>query len=202
MATKKRRVDRITTATQFSGDLSAFLDDYTYRPGLTGRLDRIDAADFTQQLINEIVLWKVNRYVCLTTELLREIGQLRYLRRGQHRGAGSVLNKLLDCRGVDLAMASTILRFRNPAVFQIVDRHAYRAVYGKAYPLSTKCGTDRKVTLYFDYLDALVALCAAKGLAFKTVDRALYIFDKRENGSLEKKGRQSVSRHSSPRMPG
>ena len=78
----------------------------------------------------------------------------------------------------------TILRFRNPSVFQIVDRHAYRAVYGSEYPLSTKCAAIRKVSLYFDYVDSLVDLCAAKGLAFQTVDRVLYKFDQAKNGKL------------------
>lgn len=100
------------------------------------------------------------------------------------RKAESVLTALLHCRGVDLAMASTILRFRNPAVFQIVDRHAYRAVYGCEYPLSTKSSTHRKVSLYFNYVDALVDLCATKGLAFETIDRVPYKFDKRENPKL------------------
>jgi hypothetical protein len=137
--------------------------------------------------VNEIVLWKVNRYVSVTPALLRELDHIRGLKPNQHRQGRSVLTALLGCRGVDLAMASTLLRFRNPAVFQIIDRHAYRAVYGEDYPLSTKCGTDRKVALYFDYLDALVALCAAKGLEYETVDRVLYIFDRQKNGSLAKR---------------
>jgi hypothetical protein len=120
----------------------------------------------------------------LTPELLRQIGQLRRLKPNEHRKGESVFTALLDCHGIDLAMASTILRFRNPAVFQIVDRHAYRAIYGSEYPLSTKCATDRKVSLYFDYLDALVDLCGAKRLAFETIDRVLYKFDQAKNGKL------------------
>jgi hypothetical protein len=184
MASKNGPLQRITTATAYRGDLSPFLTAYIYQPDLTGRLDKLEDTEFTQQLINEIVLWKVNRYVSLTPQLLRQIGHLQRLKPNEHRKGESVLTALLECRGVDLAMASTILRFRNPAVFQIVDRHAYRAIYGSVYPLSTKCAVDRKVKLYFGYLDALVDLCAAKGQAFETIDRVLYKFDQDKNGKL------------------
>lgn len=184
MALKNETPVRVTTARAYRGDLSRFLDAYTHLPGLTRRLDRLEDAEFTPNLINEIVLWKVNRYVSLTPELLRQIGHLRRLKPNQHREGESVLLALLECRGVDLAMASTILRFRNPAVFQIIDRHAYRAIYGTVYPLSTKCAVDRKVKLYFDYVDALVDLCAAKGEPFETIDRVLYKFDQAKNGKL------------------
>jgi hypothetical protein len=184
MASKNQRAERIITAKDFRGELSPYLDAYDQQPDLTVRLDKLEDTEFTQQLINEIVLWKVNRYVSLTSELLQQIGQLRRLKPNQHRKGESVLTALLGCHGVDLAMASTILRFRNPAVFQIVDRRAYRAIYGSEYPLSSKTATSRKVSLYFDYLDALVDLCAAKGLAFETIDRVLYKFDQARNGKL------------------
>jgi hypothetical protein len=184
MTSTNRPPARVTTAGGFRGSLSQYLFAYDHEPRLTGQLDKLQGTEFTQDLINEIVLWKVNRYVSLTPDLLRQIGQLRRLKSKEHRKGEPVLTALLGCRGVDLAMASTILRFRNPAVFQIVDRHAYRAIYGRAYPLSTKCAADRKVSLYFDYVDALVSLCAAKGLAFESIDRVLYKFDQAKNGKL------------------
>ena len=183
-SSKTERVQLATRAKDFRGDLASLLAKYTYQPDLTGRLDKLGNAEVTQELINEIVLWKVNRYVSLPLSLLRDIGGLRRLEPNQHREAASVLTALLTHHGVDLAMASTILRFRNPAVFQIIDRHAYRAVYGQKYPLSPKCTTERKLALYFDYIDALVDLCTAKGLAFVTIDRVLYKYDQAENGKL------------------
>ena len=59
--------DRITTAEAFDGDLASFLADYTYQPALTGRLDELANSNLTQQTVNEIVLWKVNRYVSVST---------------------------------------------------------------------------------------------------------------------------------------
>jgi hypothetical protein len=115
---------------------------------------------------------------------LRQLGNLRRLKPKSHKRGDSVLRALLDCHGVDLALASAILRFRNPEVFQVIDRHAYRAVYGSDYPLSTKSLSDRKVSLYFQYVDDLVDLCADKRLAFRTIDRVLYKFDQANNRKL------------------
>jgi hypothetical protein len=81
-------------------------------------------------------------------------------------------------------MASTLLRFRNPSVFQIIDRHAYRAVYGKAYPLYTASPIRQKLSVYFQYLDDLLELCRRKRLVYRTIDRLLYMFDKMQNGKL------------------
>ena len=85
---------------------------------------------------------------------------------------------------MDLPMASTILRFVNPEVFQIIDRHAYRAVYEKKYPLYTSTPTEKKLSVYFDYIDELIKLCEFRAIAFTTIDRLLYIFDKKNNGKL------------------
>ena len=91
---------------------------------------------------------------------------------------------MLDIHGVDVPMASTILRFANPHTFQIIDRHAYRAVFGARYPLTSASPASRKVQIYFDYLDRLYALCDTRKLEFATIDRLLYIFDKEVNGAL------------------
>ena len=116
--------------------------------------------------------------------VLEEINKLKELLNGQHRKCEKLLKKILNTDGVDLPMASTILRFRNPEVFQIIDRHAYRAVYGEKYPLYTNTQVKRKFLVYFDYLDRLNELCKLKNLEFKTIDRLLYIFDKSVNGKL------------------
>ena len=94
------------------------------------------------------------------------------------------MQRLLQQRGVDLPMASTLLRFRNPVVFQIVDRHAYRAVYGESYPLHRQSGVKAKIDLYFQYLDDLIALAESKRVDFRMLDRALYEFDKKTNRTL------------------
>lgn len=173
-------------AENFNGSLKGFLGEYRYQPQLTSRLDGIGDVAFSQDLINEIVLWKLNRYVFLDSAVLQSIDALRCPKTGQHRQAEAALLSLLGTHGLDLPMASTILRFRNARAFQIIDRHAYRAVYDQDYPLYTGTSPCRKITVYFDYLDRLVELCEKRELPFESIDRLLYVFDKRQNGSLKK----------------
>ena len=173
-------------AIEFDGDLSKLMHEYKYQPKLTKKLDNLEDLNLTSELLNEIVLWKVNRYVSLDEDQLRRIDALRTLEPGGHEEARSVLKNLLEAHGVDLPMASTFLRFRNPAVFQIIDRHAYRALYGRDYKLYTQTSVMRKIEVYFAYLADLRRLCDTKGLGFRTVDRVLYVFDKETNGSLSK----------------
>jgi hypothetical protein len=90
----------------------------------------------------------------------------------------------MDVKGVDLAMASTLLRFQNADVFQIIDRHAYRAVYGDRFPVYPAMPAEAKTSIYLDYLDALHTLSVSSGTRFRDLDRILYEFDKDHNGAL------------------
>ena len=168
----------------YAADLNTFLAQYAYQPDLTEKLDALGDVPFDQAVLNEIVLWKVDRYVSLGKETLEDVNNLRGLQRGQHSQAAAVLTSLLATRGVDLPMASTILRFRNPQAFQIIDRHAYRAVYGRDYPLHSASKVQDKSAVYFDYVDALIDLCQDGNVEFETIDRLLYEFDKKKNGPL------------------
>ena len=173
-----------TTVSNYEKSVDKFYSDYIYQTDLTNHLDNLSEVDFSQELINKIVLWKVNRYVSLKNGMLQKIDGLKTLVKGQHRESRDVLDQLLDTHGVDLAMASTILRFRNPEVFQIIDRHAYRAIYGVKYPLYPSTPNYRKIKLYFEYLDELIKIADNKNIEFRFLDRLLYEFDKQLNGPL------------------
>jgi hypothetical protein len=178
-------------ASDFERDLNDFLKEYQYQPSLTAKLDDLHGVVFSQSLINEIVLWKLDRYVSLDAVLVQRVESLHALLLGQYTQGRSVLKALLVTHGVDLPMASTILRFRNPEVFQIIDRHAYRAIYGADYPLYPNSPGERKMEVYFNYLDELVDFCEKRGLIFMTIDRLLYVFDKSKNGTLRKIGQEA-----------
>lgn len=171
-------------AEEWDGNLTDLMSEYSYQPTLTSKLDGIADQAFDQSMINEIVLWKVNRYAPLSPNTLSSLNTLAKFEPGMHRESESVLKSLLREPGVDLPMASTLLRFKNPKVFQIIDRHAYRALYGEDYPLYSASGLDKKIAVYFDYLDQLIALAKSKNVEFKVLDRVLYIFDKQHNGKL------------------
>ncbi len=171
-------------ASEWAGELSGLISQYTYQPELTTRLDNLGAAPFDQPLINEIVLWKINRFAQLDQASLSDLNSLTAIQNGAHRKSENVLRMLLRRHGVDLAMASTFLRFRNPTAFQIIDRHAYRAVYGVKYPLASKSSLDKKIDIYFQFLDDVNSLAKRKDLDFRTIDRLLYVYDKVYNGKL------------------
>lgn len=173
----------IKTVENFEDDLSPFLAQYKYQPSLTAKLDEL-AINFTQEAVNEIVLWKVNRFVAVSESLLRDLNELKSLRPKHHRKACGVLTRLLETHGVDLPMASALLRFRNRSAFQIIDRHAYRALYGKRYSIYSSSPIQRKIETYFNYLDDLHAICERRALDFRSIDRLLYVFDKEINGAL------------------
>jgi intergrase/recombinase len=182
---RRNRGKKVTKAEDHSGDLNAFGgDNYTYRKDLTKRLD-VFTGPFSQDFINELVLWKVDRYVAMT-DLLPPLDELRQLKARQHRKARALLTKLLATPGVRLPMASTFLRFANPEVFQIIDRHAYRATYGTSFMAAVRSKSDKEqITLYFKYLDRLRKLAKERRFTFREADRILFIFDRNENPSLK-----------------
>ena len=165
-------------------NIGKYLKKYIYQSDLTSQLDLIGNKDIDLPLLHEIVLWKVNRYPRVTPTGLNDVNKLKGLKPNQHQNAKNEINSLLNSAGIDLPMASTILRFRNPEVFQIIDRHAYRALYGKDYPIHSASTNDKKVALYFKYLADLHNLAAKKKVPFRDLDRILYVFDKEINGKL------------------
>jgi hypothetical protein len=98
---------------------------YKYQETLTNKLDKINI-DFNQNVINEIVLWKVNRYAAVDDEILELINTIgpndKVLNVSLTR---SILEKLLKCNGIQLAMASTILRFRNRYIYQHICQQSF-----------------------------------------------------------------------------
>ncbi len=171
-------------AEEWEGALPEFLKDYRYQRELTVQLDALGSQPFAQDVINEIVLWKVNRYAKLSPNALEALNRVADTKPKSHQTTEAAVATLLREQGVDLPMASTLLRFRNSKAFQIIDRHAYRAVYGEDYPLYSNSSDEAKIDLYFRYLDRLFALADSRDVDFESLDRVLYVFDKQVNGKL------------------
>jgi len=154
-------------------------DDYKYQPLLTSKLDKL-VEDFNQNTINEIVLWKVNRYVSLETKTIELINQIKKDDKLNEDLTKEILCQLLETNGVRLAMASTILRFRNPKIYQIIDQRVYRFIYGKElkYPLTDY---KKQIQIYLDYLLKIKNVCEIHGIEFEKADRILYSMDKKYN---------------------
>ncbi len=176
--------------------LEGLMDLYDYQGGLTEVLDTHIERDFDQAIINEIVLWKVNRYVDANTlpnwlEMLNgfkddiQVDEVK-------------LKDFLECvlddkiKGIRLAMASTFLRFRNPAVYQIIDERTYRVVMRDKESrkmLGDYAKKEDQIQLYIKYLENLRKVCAKLNIEFRDADRILYQFDIVKNGDFNQSGK-------------
>jgi hypothetical protein len=163
-------------------DPRTLLKEYSYQPTLTKQLDVLSPGELTRETLYEIVLWKLNRFPQVKPELLDNLKTLSGLKAKEHRQASTELKSLLSSPGIALPMASTILRFLNPRVFQIIDDRVYRIVSpGKAkYPAKPLKLNEKYLktseSIYFGYLDELQAL-ACETLPFESADRILYQLD-------------------------
>ncbi len=156
--------------------------DYHYQLELTAKLDNLDL-DFDQEIINEIVLWKVNRYVALDIGILNLINQIKKTDKELNSElTKTILLKLLDKKqkGVRLPMASSILRFKNPDIYQIIDQRVYRLIYGEELKYSLT-NINEQIKLYLDYLIKLRDKSKQHGIEFEKADRVFYSMDKLYN---------------------
>lgn len=157
------------------------ISDFKYQIDLTKKLDN-ENKDFTQEIINEIVLWKVNRYAELDDSILQCLNKISKSDNQLNiKLTTEILKELLNpkTKGIRLAMASTILRFKNPHIYQIIDQRVYRYIYG----IELKEGTNSEelIKLYLDYLDDLRRVCKEFDINFEESDRILYLMDKKYN---------------------
>lgn len=158
--------------------------NYKYQLELTSKLDGLDD-DFNQEIINEIVLWKVNRYSFLDDEkfsVLNKINKEDLILDVEL--TTEILTKLLNTKGIQLAMASTILRFKNPNIYQIIDQRVYRFVYGIEMPKYFS-SIEKQIDFYIEYLQKLKQVCIEKGIDFNLSDRIIYELDKLHNKEIK-----------------
>ncbi|WP_167598666.1 hypothetical protein [Leeuwenhoekiella sp. ZYFB001] len=177
----------MTHKTVFDKDFDIIEADkeFTYQQDLTALLDA-DQKAFDQNKLNEIVLWKVNRYAAFDDKLIALINSVRptdtEIDLDKTR---ELLKLLLKTKGVQLAMASTILRFRNKFIYQIIDQRVYRIIYPEqtlkisSYPSETNI--DKQIDLYIKYLKDLHSVCDNLKIPFEESDRILFMADKRVN---------------------
>ena len=109
-------------------DYQEVLNRFTYDDGTDIR-KRVSAAEVddyreNRDIINEIVLWKMNRRPQVTEELIDAIFSLKEnktpLQALSDEKTAKVVEKLLQTKGMQLPMASTVLHFYYPEVFLLL----------------------------------------------------------------------------------
>lgn len=142
------------------------------------------SGNFSEHTLLGTVLWKTNRYPTITQDLLDNINDLR--KGYSDVKARNLLKKLLVLRGFDLPMASTVLRFAVPEELQIIDQRVYRFITANDC-LKIPYNTEKKIELYFKYLDQLKSICQEKNIPFFKAGRILYQLDKIHNKEIRLK---------------
>lgn len=159
-------------------------EKFKYQEELTSKLDG-STFEINQEFINEVVLWKVNRYASVPDSALQLLSSLRKHSKLDEDATAEALQLLLGIKGIQLAMASTILRFTNSEIYQIIDQRVYRILPGYDDPSKLKKMThksfDEQAQFYIEYLKKLRAICEQYGRSFKTADREFYVWDKDHN---------------------
>jgi hypothetical protein len=179
-----------THKTVFDKDFQLVKADqkFDYQADLTEKLDKI-ASSFDQEIINEIVLWKVNRYAIVDHETLKLLNTIDpKAKKIDIEKTKNILKTLIQKKGIRLPMASTILRFKNKNIYQIIDQRVYRIIY-KNKKLQLKTHLNEKelecqVELYIQYLCDLKTVCKKLDIPFDKSDRILFMADKRINKNI------------------
>lgn len=175
---------RIKTTNDIDFEIKSEDFPFKYQENLTPKLDAI-TREFDQNIINEIVLWKVNRYAGLSKDSLTLINSISTSSEVINEElTKDVLSSLIAEPGIQLPMASTILRFRNPKIYQIIDQRVYRILFGEKY--KQEKDVANQIEKYLGYLKKIRKESTRLGISFEKADRILYLLDKdkRLNGNL------------------
>lgn len=162
--------------------------EFDYQSDLTSKLDNGEAV-FDQNIINEIVLWKINRYAIIDNDTLKLLNEIdTKATKIDTEKTRKILKTLIQKKGIQLPMASTILRFKNKNIYQIIDQRVYRIIY-KDKKLKLKTHPNDKnlndqIDLYFQYLKDLTDVCEKFKIPFHKSDRILFMADKRINKDI------------------
>ncbi|MBU2020298.1 MAG: hypothetical protein KJ941_11690 [Bacteroidetes bacterium] len=158
--------------------------NYNYQKNLTQKLDKLDS-DFSQEIINEIVLWKVNRYAPISEKAIELLNRIKKTDSDLDKElTKNILSDLLTGHGVRLPMASSILRFKNPNIYQIIDQRVFRFINNEVLKIPLN-NLEKQIEMYFTYLEKLKAVCEKYEIDFSKSDRILYDLDKKYNGDLK-----------------
>jgi len=142
-----------------------------------------------RDIINEIILWKMNRIPHFDNQLIDMIYTLGDINAPENavksEKTKQVVRKLLQTKGMKLPMASTVLHFYFPQVFPIIDQRAYRELYGDEYPQNMN-KLDVMVDMYMKYIEDTWEYQREKcpEIPYEKIDKILYQLDKEKGNKV------------------
>jgi hypothetical protein len=175
------------------------LKNYSYQKILTKILDEKTtdpSIEVDQNYLNEIVLWKVNRYALFDQDIMTLLNEIKREQSSKinENSTKKILTLLLKTPGVQLPMASTILRFMNPKIYQIYDQRVGRFIefenpHSGIQSAKSEALIAKTIDFYLNYLTRLRLISKEINIEFELLDRVLYIADKDENKDITLKKR-------------
>lgn len=173
------------------------LNDYNYISGneIFNRISEETDEEKQIDIINSIVLWKLNRTPFISLETVRLIIKIKDINfeNLDERVADikAVILALLESKGVRMPVGSTILHFYNPELFPIIDQRAYRELYGQEIP--ERCKNDEWASIYIEYVKDCKVYHETKcpNIPFSRIDQVLYQLDKNSGKKVKGYGSNS-----------
>ena len=131
--------------------------------------------------LRRVALWKINRVLDISDELLHKLDQLRKNESINifDDNVKNIIVELTKSNGIGFPMASSILKFLRPNIFPIIDIRAYRALFGKKLYYS-----QYSIDVYYNYVKEIYSIRDELQLPLDKIDEQLYEFDKNHNGKL------------------
>lgn len=167
---------------------------YESEEHLHARIAELDSQNYQQNrdIINTIVLWKINRSVHLSDETLDMLNALGYLedplKAAEDKNVHRTVLALLSSKGIKLAIASAILHFYYPEIFPIIDQRSYRELYEEEFPAYLSADRDAKyLKLYMQYIKDCFAykMKYCPDISFEYIDKILYQIDKEKGNTVK-----------------
>jgi len=181
--------DKLNTIDSIQGTLENSDYEYSYQNHVTPFLDEYSGS-FDENIINKIVLWKVSRSPFIPKDTLIKINKIhKNSDKIDENLTKDILKDLLDksiSKGFGLPMASTVLRFKAPKIYQIIDQRVFRVITGEMY--KEPYNIDEKIKVYLNYLSLLKSICKTYDLDYQLSDRTLYSLDIRINKDIKLNG--------------
>ena len=172
-------------------DLKEYTREYNYNPNEKVKLNKLsleikdnDERHLSIEDLRRIVLWKLNRIIDIDESLIFKLDKLAKSREQnlENPEIREIIEKLLNSRGVQLPMASTILKFLHSDMFPIIDVRAYRVLFGKKKNLGGNY--KGKFEIYLKYIEKIREISKKTGIPFNEIDEGLYQLDKEKNKKI------------------
>lgn len=135
-------------------------DVYDFTESLESKLS--EKENITEADIHEVMLWKLSRFPNYDGKpingniisIFNQLKTIKSITKKNEECCKDKIKTLLDVKGFQLPMVSTILFFINPEVFQIIDKRANRIVMGNSNEYSENF-KNNSVDYYLKYLEKL-----------------------------------------------